>query len=348
MRTGVGVMTRMFRAALAACAASGAVFFAASGPAVAERDLGTWLNADRKGKIALRECENNTLCGNIVWLKDAVDEKGRPWRDRLNPESKLRARPVVGLNVLIGVKKIGPNTWQGYIYDPEVGKVYYLKHLKLGQDKVEIKGCLKSGWPCRTKYWTRTQPMVPAAPPIQVARRNVVPPMPTPAPRPQAAPPAQARMPQLRQTLQPRPRTAPPQTQAARTTPPLPQAINPAPPQTQAARSASPQTQATRPAPQRDITAALPWQSANSGVSGYLVQVAARQSHNEAMQAFNDLQRRYPQLLGGLAPQVLRADLGQRGVWYRVGIGPMAQQSAAANFCQQLKSLGADCLIRRR
>ena len=334
------MMTQTFRSAFAVIAASGAVFMAASGPAMAEEDLGTWLNADRKGKIALRECENNTICGNIVWLKDAVDEQGQPWRDRLNPDSKLRSRQVVGMDVLINAKKIAPNTWQGYIYDPEVGKIYYLKHLKLGQDKVEIKGCLKSGWPCRTKYWTRTQPVMPPEPSYQVAGR-VAGQVPGPVARPASgqtarrniasAPAIQPRStmpaplpskPQLRQTLQPRqprPQTAPPSRQAA------------------------------RPAPRQDVTAALPGQSAYPKANnGYLVQVAARQSHREAMQAYNELQRRFPQMLGGLAPEVFRADLGQRGVWFRVGIGPMAQQSAAVDFCRQLKSQGGDCLIRRR
>jgi len=296
--------TWMFRTALALLTASGAVFIAASAHAQAEQELGTWLNADQKGKIALRECEDNTLCGNIVWLKDAVDEQGQPWRDRLNPESKLRARQVVGMNVLINAKKIGPNTWQGYIYDPEVGKIYYLKHLKLGQDKVEIKGCLKSGWPCRTKYWTRTQPIIPAAPSFQVAGQVAG----------QNSGPVNGQV----NTVQPGPRTAPPQRQAART------------------------------ALRRDITAALPGQTPYPEASGYLVQVAARQSRKEALRAFNDLQLRFPQMLGGMAPEVLRADLGQRGIWFRIGIGPMAQQSAAVDFCRQLKSQGGDCLIRRR
>ena len=324
IRTGDGMITRTLRAALAALVVSGAVFMASGGTARAELELGTWLNADRKGKISLRECENDTLCGSIVWLKDALDERGQPWTDRLNPDSKLRARQVVGMNVLINAKKIGANTWQGYIYDPEVGKIYYLKHLKLGQDKVEIKGCLKSGWPCRTKYWTRTQPVMTTDPSFQVAgqaprqasRANMAP---APAVRPRSTMPALLPAnPQLRQTIQPRPRSAPPQRQAA------------------------------RPAPRRDVTAALPGQAAYAAASGFLVQVAARQSHREAMQAYNELQRRFPQMLGGLAPKVLKADLGQRGVWFRVGVGPMAQQSSAVDFCNQLKSQGGDCLIRRR
>ena len=112
-------------------------------------------------------------------------------------------------------------------------------------------------------------------------------------------------------------------------------------------RGSKPSAQAAQPAAP-DVTASLPYPAANPRPGGYLVQVAARQNHNDALRAFDDLQRRYPQLLGKLLPQVLRADLGQRGIWYRVGVGPMVQQSAALNFCYRLKALGADCLIRRR
>lgn len=299
-----------------------------SGAALAEgENLGTWLNTDKKGKIQLRECGEDGLCGEIVWLKDPLNENGKPWRDMLNPDPDLRNRPVIGLDVLIGTKKIGPKTWQGQIYDPEVGKVYYLKHLKVGREQVEIKGCLSTGWPCRTKYWTRAEPVRQQAPEIQTVKRRQ-PAKPKPAPKvafntQQAQPPA--------------PVSPPP------VTPKIPkQAQQPAP--QQPAQVARP----SRPARKPEVTAALPPAASSNISGGYLVQVAARQSHNEALRAFNDLQRRYPQLLGGLAPEVLRADLGQRGIWYRVGVGPMLQQQAALDFCNQLKSAGADCLIRRR
>ena len=299
-----------------------------------DKDLGTWLNSENKGKIQLRECGNESLCGQIVWLKDPLDENGKPWRDILNPDPKLKRREVVGIDVMINTKKIAPMTWQGHIYDPEVGKTYYLKHLKISGDQVEIKGCLPAGWPCRTKYWTRTEPV--NAP--SVAKKA---PAPAPSPRVAAAPP-----PAPRETAPPpAPRnTAPP---PAPSNAPQPKPQNAAPPPRVAAQPPAPRpSQQPAPQPQRpNVTAAVP---PASSAGGYLVQVAARQSHNEAMAAFNDLQRRYPQLLGGLAPEVIRADLGQRGVWYRVGIGPMHQQQAALNFCNQLKSAGADCLIRRR
>ncbi|GBE42452.1 sporulation related domain protein [bacterium BMS3Bbin10] len=305
-----------FRTILSSCAVIAAGLFAGTS-AYAAAELGTWLNADRKGKIELRECGEQGLCGEIVWLKDARDENGKPWRDRLNPDPSLRSRPVVGVNVLVDVKKIGPNIWQGRIYDPEVGKVYYLKHLKVGRDRVEIKGCLPNGWPCRTKYWTRTQPARPPEPMV-VARQNMAP---QPAPRRRAAVVAPA--------ILPAPATAP-------APPGRPQLRGPIPPE-QAAPRAAP-----------GVTAALPRPAASPRVSGYLVQVAARQSQNEALRAFNDLRRRFPRLLGGVAPKIHRADLGQRGVWYRVGVGPMEQRSSADNFCRQLKARGADCLIRQR
>ncbi len=355
--------TWVFHASLQSLAAIAVISLCTSVPAHANEERGTWLNTAGKGKIVLRECGEMSLCGQIVWLKDALDEKGQPWRDLLNPDPKLRTRPVVGVDVLIGTKKIAPMTWQGQIYDPEVGKIYYLKHLKVGKDKVEIKGCLSSGWPCRTKYWTRSKPLATAVP-FQIATRSVPPKAKTktkakakPAPGPRVAPPAQIATvsvppkPTPKPRPAPRPRTAPPVAVA-----PPPQVAPPVQPQIpyssqppQARAPAPPALPApvARPVPP-DVTAALPRPATSPSQGGYLVQVAARQSHNEALKAYNDLQRRYPQLLGKLLPQILRADLGQRGIWYRVGVGPMAQQSAALNFCYRLKALGADCLIRRR
>jgi len=316
---GCKAVERIFHAGARATMA-GAAFLTlcvGSGAAVAAgEDLGTWMNSENKGKVQLRECGESGLCGNLVWLKEPLDEKGQPWRDMLNPDTSKRGRPVVGIDVLIGTKKIAPNTYQGQIYDPEVGKVYYLKHLKIGRDKVEIKGCLPSGWPCRTKYWTKTSPVNQSATPLVAGRQSA----PPPAPRVATAPPPPA----------PRNVAPPPAPRVAAAPPPAPVAPVPRP------------VQPRRP----NVTAALPPASSTEG--GYLVQVAARQNRNEAVQAFNDLQRRHPQILGGLAPEIIRADLGQRGVWYRIGVGPMLQQQAASNFCNQLKSAGADCLIRRR
>jgi len=133
---------------------------------------------------------------------------------------------------------------------------------------------------------------------------------------------------------------------AAPVAPPVPARVS-TPPKRLQLRGSKPSAQAAQPAAP-DVTASLPYPAANPRPGGYLVQVAARQNHNDALRAFDDLQRRYPQLLGGKVPEILRADLGPRGIWYRVGVGPMVQRSTATDFCQRLKVLGADCLIRQR
>ena len=387
----------IFSVLLVACA----VLFASQ--ASAQSGLGTWLNTDKKGKIVLWECGSEGLCSKIVWLKDPTDENGRPWRDMLNPDPAKRSRPVIGIDVLEGLKKVGPNTWQGHIYDPEVGKRYYLKYIKIGADKVEIRGCLSSGWPCRTKYWTRTNP-IRKAPDIQVAAprpapkaKRAVQPPPTlarPAPQP-AAPPVQrqasvqpippamaaprpAPQPVQRQAaVQPPPARQPVQRQAAIQPPPAPQpvqrqaAVQPPPPVTlpavrpPAARPAAPRSPAraggqwqgqvanTARAPGQQspvVTGSVPRPAAvaDPGAPGYLVQVTAGQDQGEALQAFGKLQQLYPRLLGGYLPNVQKVNLGPKGVWYRVRVGPMGRRTAAANFCRQLKAAGGDCMIRRQ
>jgi cell division protein FtsN len=43
---------------------------------------------------------------------------------------------------------------------------------------------------------------------------------------------------------------------------------------------------------------------------------------------------------------VQKADLGSKGVWYRLQIGPIVDKTAATKLCGQLKSQGhPDCLV---
>ncbi len=333
-------------------------------------DLGTWLNADRTAKLELRECGAKGLCSEIVWLKDPLDEKGKPWRDILNQNTVKRGRPIIGIDVLEGLKKVDQKTWSGQIYDPEEGKLYYLKFIKVHRDKVEIRGCLSSGWPCRTKYWTRTAPVRAPEPPIQVAKprpaqqqpaRQAVAAMPA-APAPLTPPAARATPPQPRPSVQqpaqrqaaaqpvrpapqathvpqplPRPRVQQPVQRQAAAQPAQP--VAPRAPRSALAAAASPITTGAVPRP----ATVAPVRASTR----YLVQVTAGQNQNEALTTFGKLQRRYPNLLGGYLPNIQKVDLGAKGIWYRVRVGPVGQHIVAVGFCNKLKAAGADCLIRQ-
>jgi hypothetical protein len=83
-----------------------------------------------------------------------------------------------------------------------------------------------------------------------------------------------------------------------------------------------------------------------TGPTKYVVQVGSKKNQTEALASFADMQQKYPSLIGSYRPMVQKADLGAKGVWYRLRIGPIADKAAAAKLCSQLKAQGLpDCLV---
>jgi hypothetical protein len=154
------------------------------------------------------------------------------------------------------------------------------------------------------------------------------------APVPVAAPPVQAAAPAMPKPLDVTPPPAPAQSAPLRTAA-LPRVPASAPPPVQKPRAPAPQQQtAARPAP------------AVSNRS-YVVQVAARKSQTDALAAFADIQQKYPKLLSGYRPIIKKADLGSKGVWYRLNVGPVKNKKVASNLCSSLKGAGMrSCIIR--
>jgi hypothetical protein len=80
------------------------------------------------------------------------------------------------------------------------------------------------------------------------------------------------------------------------------------------------------------------------GESGYSVQLASSPSESDARATLSRLQRQFPSALGG--GSIRRADLGGKGIYYRVRVGPLTRD-AADKICTQLKAGGADCILTR-
>ena len=107
--------------------------------------------------------------------------------------------------------------------------------------------------------------------------------------------------------------------------------------------------QETRVASVEPETTSSTQPSATGSANPYFVQVAARRDQTSALAAFADLQQKYPNILDGLAPTIKRADLGDKGVWYRLWVGPMDDRSNASNVCGQLKQAGlGGCFVRTK
>lgn len=80
---------------------------------------------------------------------------------------------------------------------------------------------------------------------------------------------------------------------------------------------------------------------------GYVVQLASQRSPEQAQATFRKLQGRFPGILGSQTQNIQRADLGDRGIYYRLRVGPMLNKGQAQNLCANLKRAGGDCIVKR-
>jgi cell division protein FtsN len=80
---------------------------------------------------------------------------------------------------------------------------------------------------------------------------------------------------------------------------------------------------------------------------GYMVQVSSQRSEADAQASFRALQGKFPAVLGTQSPSIKRADLGEKGVYYRAMVGPFGTSEEASQFCGNLKSAGGQCVVQR-
>jgi SPOR domain len=108
------------------------------------------------------------------------------------------------------------------------------------------------------------------------------------------------------------------------------------------------------PEPRTQIAANTPAQIAPSPAAtsagaggGYLVQVSSQRNEADAQASYKSLQGKFPSVLGSRAPVIKRADLGEKGVYYRAMVGPFGSPDEASQFCGSLKSAGGQCVVQR-
>jgi SPOR domain len=92
-------------------------------------------------------------------------------------------------------------------------------------------------------------------------------------------------------------------------------------------------------------TSSVPAAAPSSG--GYAVQVTSQRSEGEAQTVYRALQAKYPGQLSGRAPIIRRADLAEKGTFYRALVGPFGSSEEAAGLCSGLKAAGGNCIVQR-
>lgn len=107
---------------------------------------------------------------------------------------------------------------------------------------------------------------------------------------------------------------------------------------------AKPAPMKSAPVKAKPATKPAPVKTATHG--GYTLQIGAYKSQGEARTAWKAYQRKHS-IVGGYAPDILRVDLGSKGVWYRLRIGSF-DKAGASKLCAKLKADGGGCFLAKK
>jgi hypothetical protein len=87
-------------------------------------------------------------------------------------------------------------------------------------------------------------------------------------------------------------------------------------------------------------------EAAATSSAAYGVQVTSQRSEADAQNAYRALQAKFPGQLGGRPPLIRRADLGDKGTFYRALV-PFSNGADALSLCNSLKAAGGACIIQK-
>jgi cell division protein FtsN len=85
---------------------------------------------------------------------------------------------------------------------------------------------------------------------------------------------------------------------------------------------------------------------AASAAGAYVLQIGAYKSQEDADAAWKTFKSKHP-MAASYSEDVRKADLGDKGTWYRLRMGSFADKAAASTVCEKLKSDGGNCLVAK-
>lgn len=123
--------------------------------ALAADPNGVWLTQTGGSRIRLADCAG-ALCGTIIWLKEPTDpDTGKPKLDKNNSDASKRSRPLIGVQIVLGMKPAGSEKWTGQVYNAEDGKTYSGNLTYSGGNSLQLQGCALGGLVCKSQTWTK-------------------------------------------------------------------------------------------------------------------------------------------------------------------------------------------------
>ena len=119
--------------------------------------VGVWLHANKRIQVEIAPC-GDRLCGKMVWFRWPNDARGLPLVDLKNSNPSLRARPLLGLTILRGLRRTGERTWEdGTIYNPDDGVEYNSVMTIQSDGRLRVRAYVLVPLLGKTLLWSRVQ-----------------------------------------------------------------------------------------------------------------------------------------------------------------------------------------------
>ena len=120
---------------------------------------GAWLVEDGKATVDIEPC-GASVCGTIAWMKNPLNDAGKPKTDIHNSDPAQQDRKLCGMQILWGFSKDSDGAWSGgQIYDAEHGKTYSSNIHVQDDGTLSLRGYIGLSIFGKSQVWTR-----PAAP----------------------------------------------------------------------------------------------------------------------------------------------------------------------------------------
>lgn len=141
------------------------------------------------------------------------------------------------------------------------------------------------------------------------------------------------------------PQTPPPTVETKIEKLPAPKTVETKPEASAGMSASEPSTEASKPKEEKkDIAVTTPTKPKKD--SGARVQLGAYQSEAEAKAEFAKMQKKFSSL-SGKKPIIVKADLGAKGVYYRLRVGGFSDAAEASALCKSLFAKGQACIVAK-
>jgi len=119
-----------------------------AGPLGEQAIIGEWWTEDRDARIRFSRAETGTFTGRLVWTEN-------PLNDTKNDDPALRARPLVGIDLIWKLRYEDGEYVDGFVYNPDDGGTFHVKVKPLDRNSLEVRGYLGFSIFGKSQVWTR-------------------------------------------------------------------------------------------------------------------------------------------------------------------------------------------------